>query len=347
LTAEPFEKITGAVRGTSAFSGQVASVLIGNVDDPLVAKRSAFGYIDFRRNVVPTTFASDTVIAAEFRFVRSYTYGDTLGSHTFVLSEMNAKWDPTGKASSYDLGTGTEVMQFSVSASDSLVVVRLPEDWIGLRRTVLNSTGFDSLFHGFRIAPVDARAVFGFGATASLLRIGAKRDTVDMISDRIFTRVVVESRVAVPDSVLPLIDGMEEAVRVDLSLADETAANGVLNRVALTIPVSQSHLAGGTPANFVRPALQQLSLYGVRSDGTADAISSAFADTSGSFEFVGLSAASETTLLRVAQAALLGSSPYTHFRLLAPATVNTFSGAFLRSALDGGGMRAVLTVIPK
>ncbi len=344
LAAEPVAKVTGAVRGAAAFSGLVSSVLSGKVEDPLIGGRTAIGHIDFRRNLVPTTFASDTVVGVELRFVRGYAYGDTSGAHTFVLSEMGAAWDPTAKVSSTDLGSGTAVTTFSVRASDSLVAVELPGDWVSERRSVMNSTGFDSLFHGFQITPLDARSVFGFSATSAVLRIGAKADTVDMISERIFTRLEENSVVEAPNGTLRLADGMGEAIRANIDFQLDEAAGGVLSRVTFTVPVLSDLPAVG-PSTFVRPPLQQLDLYGVKSDGTSDLISTTVSDSSGTFRFIGVSAAVNTTLLRVAQQSLTGTPPYDHFRLLPPTTVNTMNVAFMRTDGDGSGMRVVLTLI--
>lgn len=343
---EPVEKVTGAVRGSAAFSGLVSTVMLGKVDDPLVGSRAATGYIDFRRNLVPTTFPSDTVIGVQLRFVRSYSYGDTSGVYTFALSEMQEAWDPANRVSSNDLNPGREVMTFSMRASDSLVTVELPEPWVAERRSVMNSTGFDSLFHGFRIAPLDARSVFGFSATTSVLRIGAKADTVDMISERIFTHIQVNSRPVSPEGVLPLLDGMGEAIRTEIDFSSANLPGGTLSRLTFTIPAAMD-LPGSSPGtSFVRPPLQQLNLYGVRSDGTSDLISTTVSDTTGTFEFIGVSAATETTLLRVAQKFLLGTTPYDHFRLQAPTTVHTMNSTFVRTDQDGSGMRIVLTLIP-
>lgn len=346
IDVEQVTELSGSVRGTAAFSGVVSSLLAGDVDDPFVGRRTTWGYIDFRDDGVPDSFVQDSILFAELRLLKTYVYGDTTGTQRLAIREMPAAWDPADKTFSESFDAGDEIVQSSFRGSDSLLTIRLSDGWVATRQATLRSSEFNDVFHGFQIASAETRAVFGFSATGSTLRLATAADTVDLVVDRIFTHIERVSEVAAPDGTTIVRDGSGEAIQIGFDFDLGENQNGVLNRVVLRLPVDTTQSTTSSNGTFVRSPLLQLNLYGVLADGTQEQLGTTLLSTQNGYVFIGLSVSSEATFLRAVQAALLGEPRYAHLRLLPVPTSNTLNGMLIRTDDPTNRPRLELTLIP-
>ena len=352
LTPTAFEsydsrKVTGAVRGPSAFSGQVGSTLIGRVDDPVFGERAAQGYIDFQLSNFLQSFADQAVTSAEIRLVQTYRYGDTTAVNTLRLFEMPEPWDPAGAPSDTTFAFGEPIIEVNYRATDSLIVVPLPEAWIEKYDATLRSEDFNEAFHGFHMQADPAAAVSGFSAVSSTFRMTTASDTLSLNVSRVFTHIdLLRAPEPLAERVL-VEDGLGEGVSLDLGFDPDSLADGALSRAVLRVRADTTLFDLEEPLGFVRPILLQLNLYGITPDGERRFLLSALRNANGEYVFQSIDLITEVTFIRSFQQLLYGDPMFDRYVLLPPETASSVSVLPLYG-LDTGEEQPelILTVVP-
>jgi hypothetical protein len=271
--------LTGYAVSATVPSGQRRPwrVLTGVVDDRIAGVLEAEGYIDFLGTASRPSGISDAPVDslnAELRLSRSYLHGDTTSTLEVQLFDLDGPAD-MGRAPA-DTSFPAEASPlrsepYAVSASDSLVTLSLPSDWIATHQEALQSSDSfeDGSFDGFRLTTSNGNAVMGFEHGSATLRLTSPSDTVDFRTEQTFTHVE-RSQVPPPgEGRLLLQDGVGVGLTMDWtdgtidSLAE---ANTLLNRAELSVPVDTT-LLEPTEEHFVRPLPTGYRILATRTDG--------------------------------------------------------------------------------
>lgn len=322
-------------------TGGSARVIAGIVNDPALGSISAKGYIDFSIPAgVPSGFRDDPVTRAELRLVNNYVYGDTNATVTLRLFEMPAEWDDEDAPADTSYTIGPQIHEFSFAATDSLVVVRLPAEWVTAKDTTLRSAAFNTSFHGFHLAPVSENAVIGFNGVSSVFRVVAGTDSVAYTLTKSASTFDRSGEPQVPDNMLLVQDGLGPAASIRFDFESAGVLNSAINRTMFRLKADTTILAPLTPPGFYRPNLRLLELFAVTDTGQEILLGNPFElAENGVFEMSG------NTLTSLVQRVLLGKSTVTSFLLRPPANRNTLDPVFLTSLSDTtNAPEVVLTV---
>ncbi len=249
-------------------TGLTTRVLAGVVDDPLLGRIEATGYIDFYNPIgAPEEYEDETLTGASLRLVPNDVYGDTTGTVTLRLYDMAEEWEAAGAPADTSLQpiVRSPIAEYAVAAGDTLVMLDLPASWLSANEDVLRDTSFADAFHGFQLRPVSGEAVLGFGALASDLRVTTPTDTVTYparptpaSAPKVLTTVDREIPPEIPPGRVLVQDGLGRAVSITVALPD-SLRDLPLNQVDFQLNADLETLSQAPP-NFVRPRLGTLLL---------------------------------------------------------------------------------------
>ncbi|MEZ4700337.1 MAG: hypothetical protein R2834_08410 [Rhodothermales bacterium] len=287
-------------------------MLAGDVNDPVVGRMNAVGYIDFLENLVLTQAYKDGPIdGLLLRLEKASVYGDTSQTMTFALHEVLDEFTTTGMTPENLPPVGPEILQFSMQPNDDVVLIPLPASFYEAERdTTFRSTTFGQSFHGFQIRPVSGSAIIGFYDTItsqSNLRGIVGTDTVTFLATKGLSAYTRVDSVAVPPGLTVLQQGIGPNLLFDF---DVNAFEGQsINRAALEITMDTLVFANDPPG-FVRPELESLVLYGVIPDQSPVILAvGAMRDDDVTMDFT------SPTFRQALQSILLGADPFDHYEL--------------------------------
>jgi hypothetical protein len=254
--------------------------LTGTVDDPLAGPIEAAGYVDFLGTESrPSTFQDLPASAfdVQLRLRRAYLHGDTTSTLSMQLYDLAGDADMArAPADTTFAAEATPVRPeaYSVSPTDTLVSLSLPDEWVEEHiATLKDSARFDDgSFDGFRLTATGGNVVVGFEHGSATLRLASESDTVDFRSEQSFTRI---ERTGPPPSLAEDRLLLQDGVGVGLSMAwsdgqiDSLAnANLVLNRAEISVPVDTTLLLPPDGSNFVRPLPSGYRVLATRTEGS-------------------------------------------------------------------------------
>lgn len=317
--------LTGGLAPGSQQSSGVSRALMGSVRDPLFGAITATGYLDFSVNEAPPTrfLDSATVRSATLELDRSYLYGDSIQTVSVQLRDMPTTWSPSGARADTSLEAGAPIATYQLSPADSSFSMELPADWIARNDTTLRSRNFASVFHGFQLHPEAGNAVVGVQGSSGRLQVITDQDTVLYPVSQLLTTLRRTPPPESPRHRLPLQSGVGPEVHLPFSFdttlvvqegekkdtLHTTLKGQGVNGATLYITPDTTRL-NDTPAQFARPSLQNLSLFGVFPNGDEVLLVNTSERTeSGTFRF------SSPSLRQALQAVLLGEETFSHFRL--------------------------------
>ena len=259
IEIEPIDDITGAFLTNDGFASFRA--LAGRADDPVYGPVTAFAFVDvLSPQTLPEGFRDRPIEQAVLRLARTYVYGDTAAVTELELRQISGDWDAVGTPADtlFPVEDGL-ITTFEVAASDSLVEVPLPSEWIAANDTTLRSEQFSTLFAGFRIGPTDqAGAVYGFSGQSSL-RLISEDDTVSYGASELFSGIDGPDEDPVVGPLVRLQDGTGRSLQLRFDAEDlgEVAIGQAFLRVT-------ADTAAADPAapNFVRTVAERLALFG-------------------------------------------------------------------------------------
>ena len=312
VSTMPFSHV--ALAPEPGLRDNTGQVLVGVVDDPTLGPFQATGYVDFQINTSqPEAYRNGVVDAAILRLENTYVYGDTLQEITLALHEALAEYSATGSTLDSLPPLGPEITRFSFLPTESVVSAPLPADWVAAHDATLRSTQFAAEFHGFQLVPVSGNAIVGFAnvvASASDLRSIVGSDTVDFGAVKSITRFEREGDAPALPGRLVTQNGLGPRLHLNFDLTP--FAGNAVNRANLRLRVDTLALA---PApNFVRPAVTEMSLYGITQDSVSVLLDVGSVDQNAFLDF------DSESFRSVVQALVLDAEPFDRYELRFPVT---------------------------
>lgn len=363
--------------------------LVGRVDDPVGGTIEADGSFDLlgRRFLsAPLLEADADSLEAKLRLLPNYVHGDTAAQVDVRVFELSEEAEMDGATADTTFPAANEVTTASISPTDSLITVDLPQSWISdnlsaLRDTSDGGAGFEEAFHGFKLVPgQEANAVVGFSSVSATLRLSHVNGetSADFASFKSFTHVERRNVPASPSNYVVLQGGVGKSLTMrwdyDANPLD-TLKSSPLNRADIFVPVDTTALKErGGSATFVRPLAKGFRIIATRRPG-ADTPSCGSVGTAAipnndsrcALPLVGRSApsairVSSNAAFRVFETSLLDEPVFTTYRVHVAdrQTTNIGTSATLRPGLpstlpvlvpleeatDSRPPRATLTVTP-
>lgn len=201
-----------------------------------------------------------------------YAAGDTTTVDRVRLFSIPSDWDANDRAATEEVSLGDEIQlresDALVEATDSLLVLELPSEWVADNDELLVDTSFADAFHGFALdfGP-DAETVYGFQMSSSGARMTAyaPEDTLRYVvqtADQELRTFTYFEREDIPDAAL-VRDGALLKSRFELPLPDSLLNSG-LGRFGLTVYLQELE----EPAGVALALPDELALIGIRQDGT-------------------------------------------------------------------------------
>lgn len=265
----------GAGRNTWRF-------LAGRVNDPVGGTIEADGYFDLLGRSflsAPLLDADVDSLDAELRLLPTYVHGDTTSTVDIRLFELAEEADMNGARADTTFPVTNEVTSTTLSPTDSLVVIDLPQSWLvdnleSLRDTTDGGTNFEESFHGFRLVAGDrANAVVGFSSTTIALRLRhtSRGTTADYVGFKTFTHVERRNVPPAPDNYIVLQDGVGLSLTMNWDFDSnplDSLKNSPINRADILVPVDTTALkARSGSASFARPLAKGFRILATRSEG--------------------------------------------------------------------------------
>ena len=298
---------------TGGFANSVtptqSRILVGATMDALLGDASAFAYLDvFTPGEIPEGFRDRTIISATLRLVRDYVYGDSMVSVPLELHRMDSEWSPIGAPADTTFDAGALLVEATVAATDTLVVLDLPASWVTEYDAILRSDTLAASLDGFQLRLPDGvvpGAVMGFNTMQSSLRVMTAQDTVDYPLFEVFTHIERGTAARPPANRIVLRDGAGETLALTFPFNDlerQPLANAI---VRLSVDPSVLDEPG-----FARALPETIVLFGRTEAGERVAILNTDLDeTTNSYSF------SSATLTAVIQEALLERSIFERFEI--------------------------------
>ena len=314
-------------------TGAASRVLVGSVDDPLTGQISASGFLDFTG-----TFAggsSATITAAKLNLSRNYNFGDTLAPVEFKLHQIQESWDQSGLRADVTLEIGPPIL--TVTTVDSLVSIDLPTSWIDANQSTLQSSEFDSEFHGFALLESQGDQVIGFNSRTSTLELNSSSGSTIYNVGSTYTQVKRTRPSTPPEGLILFQDGVGPAVALDFDL--DKVRNRPINGASLSIH-SDLVASRTAPTNFLRSNPATLQLVATPANPTEPAILVGQATVSDSGEYIFSGADVSLFFQRVAN----GAQEYDHLELRAPLTSHSLDTILLYGT-DSGDKSPRATII--
>lgn len=336
----------GTLSGTALTQSRV---LAGRAVHPTLGTVDARGYLDFGRpSTLPAGFLDRTIIAVELVLQRDYAYGSTNGPSALRLYDAAEEFAPitnnvTASADSA-VAEGGFVTGFSVSATDSIVTVALPAEWVAANDAVLRDSTFGADFHGFLLrAPDDGNgAVYGFKTSAARMRVYTAQDTVTYPAVDVHTQITKTGGAPSPDYVV-LQDGSGRPLTLELPVAridsmDLRDRALTIGRFRLTVDSEalEALRAGGFEIDLPG-AITLVGQRGTSADPLAQATLQEVEDGEATYTFP-LTAVLQDVLLR-------GESLYDQFLLYFPSSPTTLDVAVFPTAGDPAAIPNALVLV--
>lgn len=338
--AIPLDDPTGAFNSSGSGFASLRA-LVGIAADPLFGTTAAQGYLDVLPQSVPEGFRDRPVLKATLRLLRSYAYGDTTTAMTVELQQIAEEWSGSEALAdtTFPVLDGV-ITRFDVSASDSLIEVPMPQEWVEANDATLRNANFSTLFHGFRLrTDATSGAVYGFSGRSSLELIN-EQDTVRFVVSELFSNIEHEPTGNFPDGLLPVQDGTSTGLGVSFVL--DTLGVPALNTAFLRVNADTLAGQASLPNGFVRPLARELALYGTFDDGT-DPVLLSTAELDTDTQRYSFSSTLTTSLL---QELILNRTPVDGFAIGVPPTRSSIDAVALVAPPSEDGPRAVLVLIP-
>ena len=294
--------------------GSQPRILAGRVVDPLTGTIESDGYFDVSSGA-NSDFRDSEVSSASLRLRPTYVYGDTTETVTFALKPVLEEFS-TGTSLPVDttFSTGEIIEEFSFLPTDTLVVVPMPQSWVGSNDAVLRSDEFSDEFHGFLLEQVSGNAVVGF-AGDSQLRAFAESDSAVYPVTKAYAALRRTTDPDLPPDRLLYQAGVGPIARFELGADTLNAA--AINQARFVFE-SDTLALSQKPVGFRRPVIATLDLYAVVEDGREVILDRAELDDQGRFIFDGTSIALEL------QRVLLGTREIDYFEIRIPVGAGTF-----------------------
>ena len=320
VTLEPESTASAELAG---ITGNRRRFLAGTVQDPVFGGVDADGFVDFIGVGTSDEFQNGSVTSATLQLPVGYLYGDTLSSLTLELNDMSDEFESQGVSSDTTLAAGQRINltgnEATFQASDSLLRVQLPADWIARHDSTLRSDNFTNSFHGFKVDVSGGNTVTGFSAGATFLEVVSGGDTTSFpvaaqgtIVGKTATTLSRTSAPSAPADRLPLQLFVGPTASYSFTLPD-SLLQSALNRTTFIVA---SDTADTSPPNFRRPHVERLILAGVTDDGSEVGLAAASRSSDGRFTF--RSAGLNNRL----QDQIFGEvPPFAHYKLLAAGDV--------------------------
>ena len=324
---------------TSSFqdiTGGAPRVLAGIVQDPLVGRIDAIGYVDFTGVLSATD--TGTITEVELQLSRNYVYGDSLESITVDIYDLVSDWNPAGLQVDTVLEAGDLITTVDFAVNDTSVTVPLPASWLDANRSTLRDADFDSLFHGFKLVGTGGNAITGFRPVGSSLRLLMSEDTTLFALNRTFTGIKRSGTLTLPENTVLFQDGAGPAIKFNFDLTEfkEAPVNGAV--ITVHADTIESKLA---PANFVRPLAKEFLLVAVPVDSTdaATFLAQTSLEETGVYEFASVD------LTTFFERVFFGTETYSHLELRAPVPDNTLNAMLLHDVSADDLAPQVLIVV--
>lgn len=263
-------------------------ILAGMVHDPVLGQYEVQGYFDITA-VTSENFRAGSVESAELRLRRTYVYGDSTSELRAALREISEDWSTDDIAAGTSFATGQIITEFTFSATDTLVVVPLPDSWISENDAILRDPDVGNLFHGFRIDPVAGNAVVGFGPQGATLFARTASDSLSYPVGKAYPFVERSGPADMPEDRFLMQAGIGPIPEFSLSVSSDLYTPGEpisVNRATFTLWADTLAFEQNTPVHFERPLLRTLELYvQISGDSTHVFISRSTLDNEGRFVF--------------------------------------------------------------
>lgn len=252
--------ITGGVTTTGAIR-----TLFGTVDDPLMGLVEAVGHFDL--SVIEdggNAFRTGDLESVELVLAFDYVYGDTTSTVEFELNGIAAAWSADGRRSSDAPPVDESITTFSVDASADEVRIALPSNWVNQHAVEIQTTSFETLFHGFEVRPTSGNAVLGISSVdTEMIAATAQNDTTRYAITRRHSQVT-RTGGQVPAGTLLLQDGAHSIASLRFPIGEEELDRAAIHRFLISL--TRSTELGPAPQHFVRPAVGQIGLRAVAVD---------------------------------------------------------------------------------
>jgi len=345
LAFSPADMATAVEADYTGGSGTLQRMLVGVVDDPALGQIRATGHMDF---VSPSTGLSDafsggTVTGATLVLNLVYVYGDTTGSVTVRLNDLQDEFAAAEARADTTFAAGEFVTEQSIAVTRASVSIPLPSDWITRWDGTLRGSSFSEDFHGFRLEAVAGNAVVGFQLFQSYLDVVSGGDTLAFGATSVHSSLEFQEPFSTPQDMIVLQDGRGVGTALQFDLDDDRLDLATLSRARLELPFD-STLTNQAPAGFYRPAasLSGLELDVVGVDPVARYVLDATAVVS-----EGVLRFESSDLLAVVRLILDGDSSLDHFELRVNPAVSSLDVLHLALPTHPTSVpRAVLTAVP-
>lgn len=265
-------------------TGNNERTLLGYLDDPLLGTARGHAYVDFATPIGAGDFHNGTVDHAAVLLDRDYIVGDTTGNFTITLYDMADDWNPQGATADTSFARSSPISSYTVSATDTLVTLELPSDWVARNDTTLRSPAFSNVFHGFYFEATQGNAVIGFTPDGTFLRAAAGADTALFAMAKNLTAIEHEAPQDLPPDRV-IVQGTGGRALETIFDMEELRNDFALNRATLRVREDSLASAANTPHGHIRPRASQLNLFVRLEDGTLVQVDAAFRDDDGVFSF--------------------------------------------------------------
>ncbi|NNF02852.1 MAG: hypothetical protein HKN17_00190, partial [Rhodothermales bacterium] len=254
--------VTGGVTTTGA-----VRTLAGVAEDPFAGTIEALGHFDLTIfEDGGSDFRSGELESVELVLAFDYVFGDTTSTVEFELRDISAAWSADGRRSQNPPPVDVPIMTFSVNASADQVRIELPSNWVDQHALEIQTTSFESLFHGFQLRPVSGNAVLGISSIDSeMIAATVENDTSRYAITRRHS-MVNRSGGQIPAGSLLLQDGAQSVVSLRFPVGEESLDAAAIHR--FLIRLTQSDGVPAAPQHFVWPSVTQIGLRAVALDQT-------------------------------------------------------------------------------
>lgn len=328
-----FGDISGGTNTAGAFR-----TLFGKVVDPVSGSFSMTGYVDFvNSSNVTSAFRAETVSFADLELNVDYAYGDTLTPVTIDIYEIAADWLSTDARSDTFLVAQTLVTSSTLNPTKGVVNIALPSAWVATNNSILRSTSFVDVFHGFAFRATQGNAVLGVHFSGSSLRASSvPGDTVNFSMSKILSSSSFANASETP-SYTTLRDGAAETLALRFDVEGPDFGEAAFHRVIIRLNTENTDAL--YPANFAHSSPTRVGLRAVAVDNSTRlnlVVAELSSDGTLSFD--------SSILSNVIQSANLGNSGLDRFELYFPVESSTVGALAFKKGLPATfGPRAVIT----
>ncbi len=324
-------------------TGNMPRILAGRVTDPLLGTYTATGYFDFTAPTdVPDEFRTGPINEVVLVLRPNYVYGDTTATISLNLRDIPTSWDELGVGADTTITTSDLITTISFAATDTLINVTMPQDWITRQSDLLRGENFIEDFFGiaFEVADGSGNAVIGFETTNTGIEItsGGELERYGVVQTVTSIRNEGSTSIDVP----VLRDGLSSGVAVSFDLDAANLGANPVNRAVMRFPLDDAMRTADLPANFVRPQLERVGLFAVVEDSDPQLIEEIAPDEDGTLTFT------DASIQRAIQRTLLGTDTFEEYLLAIPSSLNTLDVLFFDRIIADSpdGPTLVLTITP-